>query len=531
MNKQRQSGEHGLRRPMLWLMILIASQYAIVQLATGAQYFDAPRNLQWGTYLLEQPRFLLDVENRYDRVNGFAPTPRSLAPLDQAHGRSTPLHPWWGPVYLGLFALTWAVSHSFTLLRLVVPIAAAATVIVTYMFGRRFFSEKIGVTAAVLLAFFPNFREMSTIAMVEPISALLLLSALWCLLERRLWLAALFGTLAALGKVDMIAIYLGMVVLLAVDRWWQDRRSAERQRAPLLRMLVIGLGVPLLVIGPWLLVIYGIYGRPTTAAGGPSVDMFTTMLPLMVQQIFTMEQSLTIVGLLIIFGLAISGLLRWNGANRQAVRALGMLLGLGLIVVLGYMALPGSSNNPRVFIPALPALFLLVAIGLAMVGQRIRVYGLALIVLLYICANLSGVLYQVIEGRMNSGLQPVWAFLRNEPPGVVLTEHYWDAALYAQQQVTWFENDSDFQQNILHDRAHFEAYLQQTPIRYVVLPQTESEYEILQRDALARLYAKLPFGRALNWGPGELVSAEVRAYLTVSFPKRVIGAYEIYTVR
>ncbi|MDZ4721105.1 MAG: hypothetical protein SH847_21810 [Roseiflexaceae bacterium] len=519
------------RRPWFWLIVLVACQYAVLQLLTNAQYFDAPRNMQWGLFVLEQPRFLLDTENTYDRINGFAPNPRELAPAGMANGRSTPLHPWWGPVYLGLFALTWGLTHSFTLLRLVVPLAAGATVIMTYLFGRRFFSERIGVTAALLLAFFPNFREMGTIAMVEPISALLLLGALWAFLEGRAWVAALLGLLAALGKVDMIAIYLGMVGLMAVGAWWDSRNSASGQRLPHLRMWLVALLVPLLIIGPWLIVIYGVYGRPTTAGGGPQIEVFTAMLPLMIQQIFTIEQSLTLVGLIIIFGLAITALVRWRRTNRQVVRALGCLLLLGLVVVFGYMTLPGSSNNPRVFIPALPALFLLVALGLALVGRRTQIYGLALVLILYLCGNISGVLYQIIEGRVDSGLQPVWAVLRYEPPGVVLTEHYWDAALYARQPTTWFENDATFQQNILQHEANFQDYLKQAPIRYIVLPQADSEYAALQHDPLVQLYAQLPFGRALNWEPGQLVAPEVRDYLNVSFPKRAIGAYDVYTIR
>jgi hypothetical protein len=520
-----------IRRPWFWLIVLVASQYTVLQLLTGAEYFDAPRNMQWGIFLLEQPRFLLDTENNYDRINGFLPSSPALAPGGQAQGRSAPLHPWWGPAYLGLFALTWGVTHSFTILRLVVPLAAGATVVVTYLFGMRFFSERIGVMAALLLAFFPNFREMSVIAMVEPISALLLLGAVWALVAGRSWIAALFGMLAALGKVDMIAIYLGMVLLMSLGAWWDARHSTAGWQLAQLRMWSIALVAPLAIIGPWLIVIYGIYHRPTTAAGGPSLEMFTTMFPLMIQQIFTIDYSITMAGLVLLFGLAIMGLVRWRGSDRQIVRALGILLGLGLVVVLGYMAFPGASNNPRVFIPTLPPLFLLVAIGLSLVGRRIRSYGLALVLILYVCGNLAGVLYQMIEGRVASGLQPVWAVLRSEPPGMVLTEHYWDAALYARMPATWFEKDLVFQQNILQQRENFQGYLQQTPIRYVVLPQAVSEYAALAHDPLVQLYATLPFGRGLNWEAGQLVAPEVRDYLNVSFPKRSIGAYDVYTVR
>ena len=192
-----------------WFLGLLAAQYALFQVLTGVQYWDSPRNLHWGIVVQETPRFLLDTEDPYDRVNGFAPEPAVLAPAGLAHGRSAPLHPWWGPLYLLLFGTVWRLTGSYALLQLIVPLAAGAVVLLTYTFGVRHFGRNGGMLAAVLLALFPLFREHGPLSFVEPLSALLLFAALNAFLERRAWLAALLGSLAMYGKIDLIFLYLG----------------------------------------------------------------------------------------------------------------------------------------------------------------------------------------------------------------------------------------------------------------------------------------------------------------------------------
>jgi hypothetical protein len=513
------------RSPALWAVVLVASQYAILQLLSGAQYFDAPRNMQWGVFLSEEPRYLLDAENRYDRVNGFPPTPRELAPAGLANGRSGPLHAWWGPAYLGLFALIWRATGSTTALELLVPLAAGATVVLTFLFGARFFSARVGLGAALLLACFPNFREMATIAMVEPISALLLLAALWALLESRLWLAAGLGAAAALGKIDMIALYFGMAGLVLLGQVWQQRRITGAA----LRRAAVVIGGPLLLVVPWLALSYGIYGRPTTVGGGPTLATWLTVLPLMSDQIFTLGRPLTVAGVVLLVGAGVYGALRGAGPL-EVRRALALTCGLGLAILLAYAAFPGASNNPRIAIPIFPLLMILAALGIAAAGPRLRLVGVALIAMLYLLGNSAGVLYQLVEGRIDRDLRPVWAALRAEPPGVVLSEHYWEAALYAHLPATWFEHDPVFQRAILHDPQALRRYLADSPIRYVVLPRDESERAALRGDPVARLYDQLPFGRALVWADEPLVAPESRAFLDATFQRREVGRYSIYTI-
>lgn len=194
-----------LRRWLTWRSIALgalAGQYVLFQALTGVQYWDSPRNLHWGIVVQETPRFLIDAENPYDRVNGFTPDPPSLAPAGLADGRSGPLHPWWGPLYLILFGVVWRLSGSYAALQSIVPLAAGAAVLLTYALGSQYIGQRGGLLAAALLALFPVFREHGPLSFVEPLSALLLLTALWAFIEQRTWLAAISGALAMYGKVD-----------------------------------------------------------------------------------------------------------------------------------------------------------------------------------------------------------------------------------------------------------------------------------------------------------------------------------------
>ena len=107
-------------------------------------------------------------------MNGFPPDPASLAPAGLARGRSSPLHLWWGPLYLMVFGVVWRLSGSYALLQAVVPVAAGGVVILTCAFGSRFIGQRGGVLAAALLALFPIFREHSPLSFVESLSALLM---------------------------------------------------------------------------------------------------------------------------------------------------------------------------------------------------------------------------------------------------------------------------------------------------------------------------------------------------------------------
>jgi hypothetical protein len=509
------------RSAHIWLLGALAVQYAVFQLLTGAQYWDGPRNLHWGLVVWETPRFLLDQPDPYNWVNGFVPDPPALAPAGMAGPQRGALHPWWGPLYLALFAAVWGLTGSYTLLQLVAPLAAGATVLLTYAFGARYLGRGAGMLAALLLALFPVFREHAVLSFVEPISALLLFGALWAFLARRTWLAAALGTLAMYGKVDLIFLYLGTAALT----WLLSR--GDPGRLPW-RHTAVALGAPALFLLPWVALVYLAIGRPVTVGGGARLDIFLAVAPQMLDQLFTLARPLALGALALLIAPAGIALWRRAAGDRAVYRMLGVWLALGVLALLVYAALPGASNNPRVAIPALPALCLLAADGLCRLGRRARTYTAAALLALFVVVNGAGMLFQSLQARGAAAALPAWEALREAPRGVVLTELYWQAALFARQPVTWFEHDPAFERNIMHDAANFRRYLASAPIRYVVLPRDQDANARRLETPWARLYGALPLGRDLGWRPEPTASAEVRAYLEASFPRRAVGEYIIF---
>lgn len=173
---------------------------------------------------------------------------------------------------------------------------------------------------------------------------------------------------------------------------------------------------------------------------------------------------------------------------------------------------------------------MLAAAGLEQMGHRLRFALVAAIMTVFVIVNGAGVFYQALQTRVTAAAMPAWSALREAPAGVILTDQYWHAALYARQPVTWFEHDPVFQQNIMQDAANFRRYLAVAPIRYVVLPRDPDAEAKRLTSPEVQWYARLPFGRDLGWRAEPLASAEVRAYLETTFSKQIVGEYVIYVV-
>jgi hypothetical protein len=250
----------------------------------------------------------------------------------------------------------------------------------------------------------------------------------------------------------------------------------------------------------------------------------------MLDQFFMLGRYATLLICLPIVAAVLYSLKRRQGARPLVYRMLVVWLGLGVTVMLGYASLPGASNNPRVLIPALPALCLLIADGLFQMRSFPRKLALSYILTMFIIVNAAGLYYQLLQARAMSAMMPVWEALRAEPRGFVLTDAYWDAALYARQPATWFEHDPAFQHTIMHNLNHFQNYIAGAPIRYIVLPRDQQAGPAYTHTAAVQFYERLPIGRELGWAEQPLAAPEVRVFLEQTFPKRLIGDYVIFTL-
>ena len=505
------------------LVLILASQYIFLQIATGVEYYDAPRNLHWGIYLTEQPRYLLDASDEYDRVFGFMPTPASLAPNGFPSDRPIGMHSWWGPAYLALIAIAWKISHSYLVLRLLGPIISAILVCLTYAFGRRFFNERIGVLAAFFLSCFPIAREHAVMAYFEPATAVLVIGAFWAYIDKKTWLAVLLGTIGVLGKLDFAPLYLGPIIMITIIGFF-----SKRYKIPGSHNLITIL-IPTAALVVWLYISYIAFQRPVIPYGELSLFYFRSTLPSVVPQLFGISAVISYPALgLFSFGAIYA--IRREFSNRPLVIGLiSLSIGIMIFIYGFYLMMPAASNNPRILIPVLPMFCLLAAMGINRFQYRLREITVAFLIAVLLLGSTAGVLYQIIQGKHQAALMPVWTVLHESKKGYVMTEYPWDCILYARQPATWFYGDSAFRENILHNQTNFLRYTSENQIKYLVIPTSE---EVLRQqslsDPLVKFYNRLPFGRMLSRNSGHLLSVEVRQYIDDNYPKFVIDQYTIY---
>jgi len=483
------------------ILALLAGQFALVQLLTGPQYGDAPRNMHWGILTVENPAFLLGAPDTYERIKGFPPDPPSLAPLALYRFPQGGLHRWWGPVPPLVFALVWVMTRSYTALHLVVPLAGAGVVILTYWLAGLWLTRREALIAAAFLACFPLFRDYATVAYTEALSALALTAAVLAHVRGRTVATVILGSLAILMKLDLLLIYSGIIGISALWLMIARRLHREEFTVPFSGTHALAaLIAPAVITSPWVWYHYLGQGE-RTPTGGLSLQQFSLVAPQMLELLFYIPWYGALLTLTVIGAVAVAGARSGRFPAGMLVLLLAWL-GLGIVVLLVYAATPGSGNSPRVVIPALPPLALLFAAGVTRLTipwrRRVAFY----LITLFTVINLVAIGYHAVEGARLRRYAPVWQVLREQPRGYVLTEAYWHTILYARQPATWFEFDEIFQRNIMENADHFARYLDRHPIRYVVLPA--------HGDALA--------------------SPDVRAYLDQHATRIEAGEFVVYVV-
>jgi len=501
-----------LLRSRTFLLALLTIQFVLVNLATNPLFGDAPRNLHWGLLTAENPRFLLGEPDTFERIKGFPPDPPTLSELHLYGNPQSSLHRWWGPLAPLLFAAIWKLTGSYTLLQLVIPLAGAATVLLLYLLARDMLGPRSALLAAAFLACFPIFRQYASTSYTEALSALVLTAALLFYRRGRLLATILLGSLAVLTKMDLYLLFVGAILGCAITGQAPpgapipERSSANQEshsanwfvsRYPHWRYHAVVLIGPLLFSMPWIWLHYLGSGN-----GGPTRGLSAGLFAIIAPQLLELLFYIPWYGALIT--LAAIGAAVWAGlrAQKLAQADAGMLLGwlaVGLLVLLVYAATPGAGNSPRVIIPALPALAILFAAGFGALSaawrRRIGFYLVAIFLLI----NLVTIVFDSASGSAVRSYMPAWDVLRSRPQGYVLTEKYWQTILFTRQKATWFESDPQFEANIMHNRTNFARYIEQYPIRYVLLPHD-----------------------------GPLAAPEVRAYLDANATREDVGTMVIY---
>ncbi len=159
----------------------------------------------------------------------------------------------WPPGYpLTLTPLYYLFDDNTLSVRLLNAVLGSVTVVLLYLLGSRLFDRRVGLTAALLLALFPNQIFFASLTLTEvlftTVFVLILVLTVYLMLGRtapRLWQVGLIGALigyAALVRGEgllLIAFILPALLL----RWRSWRRTALYAAVILVGMAVI--------IGPW----------------------------------------------------------------------------------------------------------------------------------------------------------------------------------------------------------------------------------------------------------------------------------------
>lgn len=483
----------------LWgVLLLLASQYLLVNLFTAPLFGDAPRNLHWGRLVAEQPDFLIGSHDSYHRVNGFPmgePTEPGTPEWEQ---RGDTLHRWWGPLVLLTWALIWKLTNSLLLAQLVVPLATGATVIVTFLFARDLLGPNRALVAAAFLAWFPIFREFGSSSYIETFSALMLTSALFAYWRGNLWAVAILAGLAGITKMDLLPLYLLSVATCTAAFWW-----AQRQHLPLMapisrqpwRYHLLALLLPILLAGPWFW-FHHLRGGDGDPTGGVSFAQFLELIPQMVALLF---YTPWFVGLVVLVIIAIPA---WHAIQQRqfdlvTLALFGGWLGGGLLILLVYAAADGAGNSPRIIIPSLPALAILFAGGITLLAQAWQRRIGFLLFALFTGVNLMLIGLYADQTAQRQSYMQAWNALRERPHGFVLTSFYWETLLYTNQPVTWFWTNEALQQAALGSADGIQSYVERAPIRYVLVREGDEFFAAEALRGLDQTATREQFGEVV----------------------------------
>lgn len=255
---------------------------------------------------------------------------------------------------------------------------AAAGAAALYALGARLARPTVGLLAALLLALSPyhlhhaqQARMYALVPFLVALSSYLLLRAI-AAEERRAALPWALGyalATAALPQVHYYTVFLP----LAQGLWI----LSLRRREALARWLAAAIGAALLAL-PWALYAGAALGTNARGKVAMENDLARSLPGFLARYLGVLaagyESALPAPGLvlaaLLLGLLAIGGYLRWRRADASSARLPALWLGLGLLAGFAMNLVFPFEGFPRLLAFAAPALWLLVAYGLAGLARR-----------------------------------------------------------------------------------------------------------------------------------------------------------------
>lgn len=289
------------------------------------------------------------------------------------------------PLYfVALSLLRAAAGESEYVLRFLSVLAGVALVAVLYVTGKRLFSERAGVLAAVLGAFSPFLIWYAQEARMYALLAALSLASVYLLLRAidfpanrakpkhawSIWIAWGVMTLAMLYThftTFFVLVVEGLVLVVALIR------SRRREALILIAMLAVG-AVPLAAYA-WSRAQHGVdpvFGfRPLDSI---VPEVWGTFLVGRTNEVFQPWWAVLPSAAVLFIGL-IGGLI--GKARRWSTLAVALYLWVPLLAFYAATFIRPLYTGPRHVMFILPPVYLLVAYGLSLLWQRWRVVGVA----------------------------------------------------------------------------------------------------------------------------------------------------------
>jgi hypothetical protein len=255
---------------------------------------------------------------------------------------------------------------------------------------------------------------------------------------------------------------------------------------------VSALLLPILIAGPWFW-FHHLRGGGDNPTGGVSFAQFLELIPQMLALLF---YTPWFVGLLVIgiIAVPIGQAIRQRQFDPVALALLGGWLGGGLLILLVYAAADGAGNSPRIIIPSLPAVAILFAGGITLLAQAWQRRIGFLLLALFTGVNLMLIGLYADQTAQRQYYTQAWNALRERPHGFVLTSFYWETLLFSNQPITWFWTNEELQRSALGSADGMQAYVQRTPIRYVLVRAGDEAFSAEALRGLEQLATREQFG-------------------------------------
>jgi len=155
--------------------------------------------------------------------------------------------------------------------RAMAMLFSAGTIVLTYLIGKRAFGEKVGIAAAVMLAFTKIFFYFSTLLLSDIISLFFAMAAIYAYIsiksEKAMFITGILATMAFLARFPMAAVAAAIAVsILASEK--AGRKAAFNLESAFNKLCDFISGFLLFVI-PYLIAneyLYGSFAKPFLSA-------------------------------------------------------------------------------------------------------------------------------------------------------------------------------------------------------------------------------------------------------------------------